>query len=150
MKNLKTVSVILFIITLSIITGCGDESVSPAGQSTFSEKNSVTAQETSKDIERYHSVISLKPHGSYSYSYENTGYYKFNSISILNCGNTKNDLDISGYMDDMAFILGCNSKGFEAGSITIVNTRDETVDLDVFLSGSKIKSGNHYPPYKLD
>ncbi|HMS33874.1 MAG TPA: hypothetical protein PKC91_07295 [Ignavibacteria bacterium] len=150
MKILKTVMTMVFIITISILAGCGDELISPAGQNTFSEKSSVTKPETSNDIERYHSSISLKPHNSHTYTYENTGYYKFNSISILNCGNTKGSLEISGYSDDQAFILGCNSKGFEALSIIIVNTTNETVDLDVFLTGSKIRTGNSHPPYKLD
>lgn len=150
MKILKTVMTLVFIITILILAGCSDDLISPPGQNTFSEKSSVTTPETSNDIERYHSNISLKPHTSYSYSYDNTGYYKFNSISILNCGYTKSGIEISGYMDDLAFILGCNSIGFEASSITIVNTTDKTADLDVFLSGSKIRTGHSHPPYKMD
>lgn len=146
MKTLKTLTAIIIICTLNVIAGCSDDIISPTVQSSVTEKNSFTKNESSDDIERYHSNISLKPHDSYTYTYENTGYYKFNSISILNCGNTKGSLDISGYSDDQAFVLGCNSKGFDAWSITIVNTTRESVNLDVFLSGSKIRISHPHLP----
>ena len=150
MKTLKSATAIVTICILSILTGCSDQLITPVTQSTVSDLKLNTAEENIKDLLRYKSKISLKPNESYSYSYENTGFYSFKSISILNCGDFKSGLDISGYMDDQAIILNCNSSGFYVWSITIVNTTGEAVDLDVTLTGSKKKVIYNNPPVKSE
>jgi len=150
MKTLKSVTAIAVICVLSVLTGCSDQLISPVTQSTGSGHNLNTVEENIKDVLRYQSKISLKPNESYSYSYESTGFYSFNSISVLNCGDFKSGLDISGYMDDQAIILDCNSTGFYVWSITIVNTTGEAVDLDVTLTGSKKRVIHHNPPVKSE
>jgi hypothetical protein len=89
--------------------------------------------------EKFYTKLSLKPNQSHDLNFENTGYYTFNSISILNCGDTKNGIEVSGYGDDLALILGCNSSGFSVNSINIINMSDRKVDLDIFLTGSKTR-----------
>ena len=150
MKTLKSVKAIAVICVLSFLAGCSDQLMTPATQSAGSDHNVITAEENIKDVLRYQSKISLKPNESYSFSYESTGFYSFNSISVQNCGDFKTGLDISGYMDDQAIILDCNSTGFYAWSITIVNTTGEAVDLDVTLTGSKKRVIHHNPPVKSE
>ena len=150
MKTLKSVKAIAVICVLSFLAGCSDQLITPATQSAGSDHNVITAEENIKDVLRYQSKISLKPNESYSFSYESTGFYSFNSISVQNCGDFKTGLDISGYMDDQAIILDCNSTGFYAWSITIVNTTGEAVDLDVTLTGSKKRVIHHNPPVKSE
>ena len=150
MKTLKSATAIFIIFVLSILTGCSDQLISPVAQSSGSDQKVNIAEENTKDVLKYQSKISLKPNESYSYSYENTGFYSFSSISVLNCGDIKSGLDISGYMDDQAIILDCNSTGFYAWSITIVNTTGEAVDLDVTLTGSKKRVIIQNPPVKSE
>lgn len=145
MKAVRSATAAIIFLALIITAGCSDEILSPAGRPGEKKVNSKTNPESSEDIQRFHSNISLKPNDVFIYSYENTGYYKFNSISILNCGNTKGSLEISGYYDDQAIMLGCNSNGFEAYAINIVNTTGETVNLDVFLSGTKTRTIKNNP-----
>ena len=150
MKTLKSVKAIAVICVLSFLAGCSDQLISPVTQNTGSDHKINIAEENTKDVLRYQSKISLKPNESYSFSYESTGFYSFNSISVLNCGDIKSGLDISGYMDDQAIILDCNSTGFYVWSITIVNTTGEAVDLDVTLTGSKKRVIHHNPPVKSE
>ncbi len=150
MKTLKSATAIMVICVLSILTGCSDQILTPVTQSSGSDLKVNIAEENKSDVLRYQSKISLKPNQSYSYSYESTGFYSFNSISVLNCGDTKSGLDISGYMDDQALTLDCNSTGFYVWSITIVNTTGEAVDLDVTLTGSKKRVIYHNPPVKSE
>jgi hypothetical protein len=135
MKNLKSVAAAVIFSVLTFIAGCSDQIISPVSQSNGPDKVTSSGEaKTKADV--YHTVISLKPRQVYTFDSQNTIFKSFNSISVLNCGDTKSGIEIFGYSNDAVMVLGCNSKDFYAYSITVENRTSASVDLDVFLTGS--------------
>lgn len=134
MKKIKsTITAVMFMV-LAIMTGCSDQIVSPFSQSTGPEAVS-NAPGIKKNPDVFYSKITLKPRQVYTYSTSNTIFSSFNSISVLNCGDTKSSIEILGYINDVVMVLGCNTKGFIANSITVQNKTQKSIELDVFLTG---------------
>lgn len=134
MKKIKSTVIAVMFMVLTIMTGCSDQIVSPFSQSTGPDAVS-NASDIKKNPDVFYSKITLKPRQAHTYSTKNTIFSSFNSISVLNCGDTKSSVEILGYTNDAVMILGCNSKGFIANSITIENKTQNSVELDVFLTG---------------
>ncbi|MBK8552120.1 MAG: hypothetical protein IPL53_14085 [Ignavibacteria bacterium] len=147
MLKIKSTITAVMVMLLSIMTGCSDQIVSPFSQSTGPDAVS-NAPGIKKNPDVFYSKITLKPRQAFTYSHKNTVFSSFNSISILNCGDAKSSVEILGYLNDVVMVLGCNSKGFIANSITIENKTQNSVELDVFLTG--VQSLSEEPLIKVE
>ncbi|MEO8664761.1 MAG: hypothetical protein ABI462_04625 [Ignavibacteria bacterium] len=139
MYTFKIYRTAILMLVLSILAGCSDEITSPVTESGGHE--TAIKQEAQENLSTnfFHGKVLLKPRQSYSFSYENTGFYRFNAVSVTNCEDIKNDIEVTGYMDDEAITLGCSTKDFWVKSITVTNISGHKTEIDIYLTGTKIR-----------
>jgi len=142
MTTLKTFQTVFLIAAISILAGCNDEITSLVSVSQEQKKAAEPESEENLSTNSFHSKIILSPGQSGSFSYENTGFYRFNSILIPECDEIKNDIEVTGYLDDQALVLGCSAKEFWVASVTITNISVHKIELDIHLTGSKVRVTN--------
>lgn len=142
MNTFKIIKTTILITVLTILAGCSEEITSPVTAGKNQDRGNPEVQENlSTNV--YHSKFTLYPHESYSFGYENTGFYSFNSISVPNCEEIKDGIEVTGYLDDEALLLECSSKGFWVSSIMITNITGNKSEIDIYLTGSKSKFQGH-------
>lgn len=137
MKTIKALQITLAILVLTVLVGCRDEIVSSPPQGPDNKKELNAEQISSNNI--FQAQIKIQPGQVETFNHLNTGFYTFNSISILNCPEKRNILEITGSMDDELLLLECSSKGFSAKSIFIRNKSSNTIEVNLILRGSKDK-----------
>ncbi len=142
MTTLKTFQTVFLTAAISILAGCSDEITSLVSVSQEQKKAAEPEAEENLSTNSFHSKIILSPGQSGSFSYENTGFYRFNSILIPECNEIKNDIEVTGYLDDLALVLGCSAKEFWVASVTITNISVHKIELDIHLTGSKVRVTN--------
>ena len=140
MKTLKMFQIALVIIALSVLIGCSDQLMSPEISSTES-KGLETLYPGSVKLsgDKFTAEIELKPYGSYTFDYSNTGFVKIVSINaeivtakLPTFPECKNLIVYSSNSD---LKLRCNSSGFSVKEITVENATGETVRISVTLTG---------------
>lgn len=143
MRALKMIQTAIAVIVISVLGGCSDQLLTPAasGDTTGSVEINSAGNQTANNV--FHSKIGLKPYQSYSFDYVNTGFFTFNSIWISG-REAKSKLEIFGYLDDEVLVLNEESKGFFVRTISIQNITSQALEIDVTLSGSRVK----YPEQK--
>lgn len=146
MKTYKINTTAILIASVMYISGCNNDMVSTMSttETGISETNTAE-QDRIKVNSKFKASIKLESHQRYSFDYGNTGLRFFRSISILNCEQFNNDIEIYGYMDDERILLDCNSSNFEVFSIEIRNLTSNTINLEVTLLGAgRIPSINYF------
>ncbi len=139
MKTINKVLLTAMILILTILTGCTENILTPNKEITGTGQKNDRAVHETRQVKGHQSKVELKQHEIFTLNYTNTGFYNFDAISVVNNSATQSALEIIGYSDDEAFLLGSNSKGFWVSSITIENKSPGNVSLDVYVTGSKYK-----------
>lgn len=139
MKTIKTFHLTLVMLVLSVLAGCSDKFMSPSATTPTTNIKGASNSEESSIKNVYQSKIKLAPGQTYTFNYDNTGFYTFDLVLVSNCLESRKNLEIVGKGDDYLLLLHCNSKGFFAKSIQVRNLSSGRMELDVTLSGSKKK-----------
>lgn len=151
MNAIRMFHIALVITVLSVLTGCSDQITSSGNtESVSSASHGVTSASTvHRDKPVFKSQIRLKPNRSYTFRYENSGFATINYIKVdyLNdITDSQTDkcssFQITGKNNFEKNQLSCESKGFNANEISILNLTDKFLDLEVTLDGIK---GNKSP-----
>ena len=133
MKNFRSVTSSVIFTVIMLVSGCSEKIIAPETSESAIQRE---ASREEKNVNQVviHNQVNLKPNQVYTFDTQNSIYSAFNSISVLNCPVTKNNVEILGHVNDMIAILGCNSKGFLVHRITIENKNSHSVELDVYLT----------------
>lgn len=143
MKALKMIQTAIAVIVISVLAGCSDQLISPTASNDTNNSVEINSAGNQAANNVFHSKIGLKPYQSYSFDYLNTGFFTFNSIWVAD-KEVKSKLEIFGYLDDEVIVLNEESKGFFVRTISIQNVTSKALEIDVTLSGSRVK----YPEQK--
>lgn len=138
MKTFKTLQIAVTITVISLFIGCSDSFITQ-NESELNTTQTASSSE-SKSKNQVSMKIKLDSHDSYSFDQSNTGFSTFNSIYIPNCMSLSTNYEITGYGDDFAISLDCDSKDFSVWSITVYNNSHSPIETDVYLTGSTDKT----------
>jgi len=137
MKTSKLVRAIAVTAILTIFTGCSEDMLTPSDISYTKTENIESSVSIPKKI--FTQTLKLGPYETYSFDFSNTGFYKFNSIFVTDCAKLHKNYEISGYDDDQAIVLECDSRNINVASITIQNITSQTIEVEIYLTGSDKK-----------
>lgn len=150
MNNLKIFRAVIVILFLSILSGCSDNITSSGETGSPQNGEGVKAPETEESlpvIQTYRTQIRVKPHRSYTFDINSTGFDRFYSIDISNVyGNVINETEFSDCGNILVYSsklskgsMDCHSSGFEVNEITVENTGSSFLDLNVTMKVFKQK-----------
>lgn len=137
MKTLKTFQIAVTITIVSLFIGCSDSFITQNERELNSNQSASSSEFKSKN--QVSMKVKLDSYGSYSFDQSNTGFYTFSSIYIPDCMRLSSNYEITGYGDDFAVSLDCDSKDFSVWSITVYNNSNSQVETDIILTGSTTK-----------
>lgn len=151
MNNLKIFRAVIVILFLSILSGCSDNITSSGETGSPQNGEGVKAPETKESlpvIQTYRTQIRVKPHRSYTFDVNTTGFDRFYSIDI-NSSISANEINETEFSDCRNILvyssklskgsMDCHSSGFEVNEITVENTGSAFLDLNVTMKVFKQK-----------
>lgn len=151
MNAIRMFQIALVITVLSLMTGCSDQ-ITSSGNSesvTSASHGVMSASTVNRDKPVFKTQIRIKPNRSYTFRHDNTGFTTLSYIKVeyLNdITDSKSDkcsnFQITGKNNFEKNQLSCESKGFNANEISILNLTNKFLDLEVTLDGVK---GNKSP-----
>lgn len=96
MKTNKIITALLM-LTSFYISGCNNDMVSTMSEiETELNKSNTAEQDRILSNTKFQRVITIEPHQTYSFDYSNTGIRLFRSISITDCEQISNQIEIYG------------------------------------------------------
>ncbi len=147
MKTVKAIQTIVIVFIVSIFIGCSDSDTITSSGKWQTQKGDYNQKEFGNQLARplYHGQTRLKPRQSYVFNSASTSLSRINTLDVKDItpgsiqGKSKDDcsnLKITGGVDKYTF--SCHEKGLNEKEITIENTSNYFIDLDVVMTGLKI------------
>lgn len=154
MKAIRMFQIAVTALALSTFIGCSDsDNVTSSGAAddlpiTKIDKDaSAAGDNVSVPIIPTHRVlIRIKPYRTYVFDASNTGFRKITSIDISELSQNEADVNVRSCLDFAIYgdsendaFINCHSNGFEYKKLTVENLTSKFLELDVSLTGVKVK-----------